>query len=90
MELTAALSPSLDEILTADALRFLENLDREFGARRLCMLRARVARQEEFDAGGMPDFLPATRHVRAGDWKVAPIPADLQNRRVEITGPTDR
>ena len=90
MELTAALSPSFDEILTADALRFLEKLEREFGARRLSMLRARVARQEEFDAGGMPDFLPATRHVRAGDWKVAPIPADLQNRRVEITGPTDR
>ena len=90
MELTTTVSPGFDEILTADALRFLEQLEREFGARRLSMLRARVARQEEFDAGGLPDFLPATRSIRAGDWKVAPIPADLQNRRVEITGPTDR
>ena len=90
MELTTTVSPGFDEILTADALRFLEQLEREFGARRLSMLRARVARQEEFDAGGLPDFLPATRPIRAGDWKVAPIPADLQNRRVEITGPTDR
>lgn len=90
MDLTTTLSPGFDEILTAKALQFLEKLEREFGARRLDLLKARVARQEEFDAGGMPDFLPATRRIRAGDWRVAPIPPDLQNRRVEITGPTDR
>ena len=90
MELTTTVSPGFEEVLTTEALQFIEKLEREFDARRLDLLRARVARQEEFDAGGMPDFLPATRHIRAGDWKVAPIPADLQNRRVEITGPTDR
>lgn len=90
MELTTTVSPGFDEVLTTEALQFIEKLEREFDARRLDLLRARVLRQEEFDAGGMPNFLPATRHIRAGDWKVAPIPADLQNRRVEITGPTDR
>ncbi|MCC6297931.1 MAG: malate synthase A [Anaerolineales bacterium] len=90
MELTAALSSGFDEILTAEALQFLEKLENEFGARRLDLLSARAARQAELDAGGMPDFLPDTRRIRASDWTIAPIPADLQNRRVEITGPTDR
>ncbi|HQV93056.1 MAG TPA: malate synthase A [Anaerolineales bacterium] len=90
MELTTTVSPGFNEVLTTEALQFIEKLEREFHARRLDLLRARVLRQEELDAGGVPDFLPATRHIRAGEWQVAPIPADLQNRRVEITGPTDR
>ena len=84
MELTTTVSPGFNEVLTTEALQFIEKLEREFHARRLDLLRARVLRQEELDAGGVPDFLPATRHIRAGEWQVAPIPADLQNRRVEM------
>jgi malate synthase len=78
------------ELLTPEALAFLAELHRKFDARRLELLAARVARQKRFDAGESPDFLAETRSVRDGDWRVAPIPADLQDRRVEITGPTDR
>jgi malate synthase len=85
-----ALGPRFDEILTPEALLFVGGLHRRFNARRLELLAARAARQQRFDAGETPDFLPETAHVRAGDWTVAPIPADLQDRRVEITGPTDR
>ncbi|MGH6956885.1 MAG: malate synthase A, partial [Caulobacteraceae bacterium] len=79
-----------DEVLTVEALAFLGELHRRFGARRLELLAARQARQKRFDAGESPDFLAETKAVREGDWRVAPIPADLQDRRVEITGPTDR
>jgi malate synthase len=79
-----------DDILTPDALAFLAALHRRFDARRLELLARRVERQKLFDAGQTPDFLPETRAVREGDWKVAPIPADLLDRRVEITGPVDR
>src|ERR1700733_2714540 len=78
------------EVLTPEALTFLAELHRTFDARRLELLAARTARQTRFDAGESPDFLPETKSVRDGDWRVAPIPADLQDRRVEITGPTDR
>src|SRR5579862_6612580 len=78
------------DLLTPEALAFLAELHRRFGARRLQLLAARQARQMRFDAGESPDFLAETRAVRDGDWRVAPIPADLQDRRVEITGPTDR
>jgi malate synthase len=78
------------EILTPQALDFLAGLHRRFDARRRELLAARLARQTRFDAGEKPDFLPQTASVRAGDWRVAPIPADLQDRRVEITGPVDR
>ena len=78
------------EVLTPDALAFLAELHRKFDARRLELLARRQARQIRFDAGESPDFLPETKAVRDGDWRVAPIPADLQDRRVEITGPTDR
>ena len=54
------------------------------------MLRARANRQREIDAGQRPEFLSETEHIRRADWTVAPIPRDLQDRRVEITGPTDR
>ena len=79
-----------EEILSADALAFVAELHRRFDARRRSLLTARVERQARIDAGELPDFLPETREVREGDWRVAPVPADLQDRRVEITGPVDR
>jgi malate synthase len=80
-----------DEILIPAALGFLAELHRRFDGRRRELLEARAARQRRFDAGELPDFLFETRHIRDDDsWHVAPIPADLQDRRVEITGPVDR
>src|SRR5271156_3475773 len=78
------------EILNAEALAFLAGLQRQFNRRRLELLVRRAERQEDFDAGKLPDFLPETKSIRDGDWKVATIPADLLDRRVEITGPVDR
>jgi malate synthase len=78
------------EVLTPEALAFVADLHRRFDARRRELLAARTTRQARFDAGELPDFLPETAEVRAGDWTVAPIPADLRDRRVEITGPVDR
>jgi malate synthase len=79
-----------DEILTPQALEFVAGLHREFNPTRERLLARRRERQAELDAGALPDFLADTRDVREGDWRVAPIPADLGDRRVEITGPTDR
>ena len=79
-----------EEILSADALAFVAELHRRFDATRRSLLTARVERQARIDAGELPDFLPETREVRESDWRVAPVPADLQDRRVEITGPVDR
>ncbi len=78
------------EILTHDALAFVADLHRQFNARRLALLDSRKERQSKFDAGELPDFLAETQAIRDGDWKVAPIPQVLQNRRIEITGPVDR
>ncbi|HVS77712.1 MAG TPA: malate synthase A [Steroidobacteraceae bacterium] len=78
------------EVLTPLALQLLASLHRRFNARRLELLAARERRQRELDAGVMPDFLRETADLRAGDWRIAPVPADLQDRRVEITGPVDR
>jgi malate synthase len=78
------------DVLTPEALAFVADLHRRFDARRRELLQARQARQARFDAGELPDFLPETSHVRAADWSVAPVPADLLDRRVEITGPVDR
>ncbi len=78
------------EVLTPLALQLLASLHRRFDGRRLELLAARARRQRELDAGALPDFLAQTAAVRAGDWRVAPVPADLQDRRVEITGPVDR
>ena len=89
-EIRAPSAPRVDEILSSAALAFLADLHTRFNGRRLDLLQARVERQKRFDAGETPDFLPETKSVRDGDWKVAPIPADLQDRRVEITGPVDR
>ena len=79
-----------DEVLTPDALAFVAELHRRFDRRRRELLTTRTARQARFDAGELPDFLQETREVREGDWRVAPIPAELLDRRVEITGPVDR
>ena len=76
-------------MLTADALAFVAALVDKFGARRDTLLEKRLVRQQEFNAGTLPDFKPETRHIRESQWQVAPIPADLQDRRVEITGPAE-
>ena len=78
------------EILTTPAVEFLADLSRTFEARRKELLARRIVRQKELDNGALPDFLPSTASIRSGDWTVAPIPKDLQDRRVEITGPVDR
>src|SRR5579859_2307706 len=78
------------EVLTPLALQLLASLHRRFNARRLELLAERGRRQAEFDAGALPDFLESTAEVRAGEWRVAPVPADLADRRVEITGPVER
>ena len=90
VEIKAPLHPRFDEILTADALAFVAKLHRAFNTRRQELLKARVARQARIDAGEMPDFLAETKHIRAGDWKIAPLPKALECRRVEITGPVER
>jgi malate synthase len=80
----------LNEVLADDALEFVAELQRRFAGRRRDLLQRRRERQRELDQGGTLDFLPETREIREGDWTVAPPPADLQKRWVEITGPTDR
>lgn len=90
VEVTAPLSARYDEVLAPEALQLLATLERAFRARRRELLQKREQRQARIDAGEMPTFLPETRSIREGDWQVAPIPADLQRRWVEITGPTER
>jgi malate synthase len=79
-----------ERVLTPDAVGFLTELERRFGPRRRELLAARHERAQRLRDGELPDFLPETKHVREGDWRVAPVPAPLQDRRVEITGPVDR
>jgi malate synthase len=79
-----------DDVLTAEAREFLTDLEQEFGDRRAELLAARDARARRLREGELPDFLPETESLRAGDWRVAPVPEELQDRRVEITGPVDR
>ena len=83
-------APRASDVLTPEALAFVAELQERFGQRRLELLGARAARRERIAAGELPDFLPETREVREGDWKIEPVPAGLRDRRVEITGPTDR
>ncbi|HET8653416.1 MAG TPA: malate synthase A [Gaiellaceae bacterium] len=78
------------EILTPEALAFVADLQRRFNPERGRLLAARTERQERLDAGERPDFLAATRELRESDWRVAAAPPELQDRRVEITGPVDR
>ena len=82
--------PGDDDVLSPAALAFVARLQRELNPTRLELLERRRERQLELDAGALPDFLPQTRDVREADWAVAPAPRDLQDRRVEITGPVER
>ncbi|MGH2868156.1 MAG: malate synthase A [Solirubrobacteraceae bacterium] len=90
LELHGETARAFDAVLTPDALEFVGALENEFGARRQELLEARTGRRAELAAGGTLDFLAETQDVREGDWQVAPAPADLAQRWVEITGPTER
>ena len=90
VELLMPSGPGYDRILTPEALAFVAGLHRKFEKRRQELLVARVERQKRLDAGAKPDFLPETKSIRESDWVVAPLPKDLLDRRVEITGPVDR
>jgi malate synthase len=91
IRITGAITPEYARVLTPDAVRFAARLERTFGERRRALLEKRAERQAAFDAGALPGFLPETEAIRSDpNWKVAPVPADLQKRHVEITGPTDR
>jgi malate synthase len=88
--LAAPETPSARDILGGGALDFLAQLHRRFDGRRLELLARRREVQARLDSGWTPDFLPETAAIRAGDWQVAPLPKDILDRRVEITGPVDR
>ncbi|MFL6723142.1 MAG: malate synthase A, partial [Sphingomicrobium sp.] len=88
-EAAPASLPGAAEILTDGALGFVAELHQRFDARRRELLAVRAERQKRFDTGEMPDFPEETRHIRESEWTVGPIPADLRDRRVEITGPTN-
>lgn len=90
IQINAALKPGFESILTADALSLVARLHRAFETRRRELLARRTQLAAAMDAGARPDFLPETRKIREADWRIAPIPADLECRRVEITGPVDR
>jgi malate synthase len=90
IEFTAEVPDEFAEILTPEAVAFVAKLSREYRGRVEELLTKRAERQERISAGEMPDFLQETREIREGDWKIAPIPDDLQDRRVELTGPPDR
>ena len=83
-------TPDFSKILVPEALRFITGLQREFNTRREELLEKREVRQRELDGGAKPDFLPETAQIRGGDWQVGPAPADMDDRRVEITGPVER
>ena len=90
VEITAPITPDYATVLTPEALAFVAKLHRQFEGRRQELLARRQARQKEFDAGRLPDFLPETKSIRESKWQIAAQPQDLLDRRVEITGPTDR
>ncbi len=90
VEITGPIPAAYAEILTPAAIAFFARLARKFEARRQALMAQRVVRQAEFDAGKLPDFLASTKSIRDGNWTIGAVPADLQDRRVEITGPTDR
>jgi len=87
---TGEMIPEFNDVLTIDALAFVAKLHRAFNARRKDLLATRAERQHRIDAGELPTFLEETKSVREGDWQIAPVPAPLQRRHVEITGPTER
>ena len=90
IEVSGPVSGDVADIVTPQALAFISRLAREFNPRREQLLQRRQVFQAAIDDGKLPDFLEETREVREADWKIAPVPRDLQDRRVEITGPVDR
>ncbi|MCG3210545.1 MAG: Malate synthase A [Anaerolineae bacterium] len=90
VEILGPVTPEFAQILTPEAMAFVAKLERTFRDTRAALLQKRLERQARLDAGEKPDFLPETAAVRNGNWTIAPTPADLQDRRTEITGPVDR
>ncbi|MDQ0215541.1 malate synthase [Oikeobacillus pervagus] len=90
IQIVGPMHPRYEEILTPQTLQFIEQLERRFGDRRRNLLQKRRERQRDLDNGLMPTFLEETKHIRDCDWKIAPMPADLQDRCVEIIGPVER
>ncbi|MBI1942101.1 MAG: malate synthase A [Betaproteobacteria bacterium] len=90
ISISARITSEFAQVLTPEALEFVARLHRRFEPRRQELLAHRAARQRQFDTGVFPDFLADTSKIRESDWRIAPQPADLLDRRVEITGPTDR
>src|SRR5688572_27100475 len=90
VSITGRVTPEFAQILTPEAIAFVVKLHRQFDARRQELLARRAARQQQFDRGQLPDFLSETQQIRESEWRISPQPADLLDRRVEITGPTDR
>lgn len=90
IEVVGPIERGFEEVLSTTALGFVASLHREFNSTRETLLEKRAERQLELDSGRLPDFLPSTRLVREGTWKVVAAPQDLQDRRLEITGPTER
>ncbi|MDX1541381.1 MAG: malate synthase A, partial [Geminicoccaceae bacterium] len=90
VEVRGPIEEGFETILTEDALAFLAELHRTFDAERRARLEERMSVDRKLQDGWLPDFLDETREIREGDWAVAPVPDDLQDRRVEITGPVDR
>jgi malate synthase len=89
VEFLAPIPDSYAEILTPEAVAFVVDLQRAFNKRRKDLLAARQERQKRIDAGEKPNFLAESKSVREAEWTVAPLPADILDRRVEITGPDD-
>src|SRR5216117_1211137 len=89
LDLKAHDPPAAARVLTPEALEFVWRLQEEFGSLRAALLERRTRRQVELDEGTLPDFLPGTAAVRADRWQVAAAPRDLEDRRVEITGPVE-
>ncbi|WP_416866935.1 MAG: malate synthase A [Imperialibacter sp.] len=90
VKINGAVLKGYEAILTPEAIEFVVALHRSFNKKRKQLLQAREVRQKAIDAGELPDFLGSTKKIRDGNWQVASIPADLQDRRTEITGPVDR
>ncbi|HYD69639.1 malate synthase A [Azospirillum sp.] len=90
LDILGPMLPGFEEILTPEACAFIAELEMRFGPERERLLAVRQKHQELIDKGEKPDFLPETKAIRDSDWTIAPLPADLQDRRVEITGPVDR
>lgn len=90
VEIHQPMTEAYKTVLTPEALAFLAKLHTEFNGRRKALLEEREVRQAQIDAGNLPDFLPETENIRTSDWQVAPLPPDLLDRRVEITGPVER